>query len=242
MAASSLQISRPTRHSWRSTRSSAGHQFNQVIRVLGCEIAISSHAPLRWDGIRLSLGVGFMPLYGTIDSRERLFTGVGEGEVTIADAMSLLQALGAAKALSYRKLFDGRAVPSAMTSDELLEVSAKIRAYHDQGPVGALAMVCTPERTVKFARRLGALAAADRPMRMFTVCNRRAPGWTNSLRCLRARRDQCVVSPGSVGAVSSSETFCRSSPKDRAKMLRQAADLEAEARRLEGRVTAGQGG
>jgi hypothetical protein len=47
-----------------------------------------------------------MPLYWTIDSKQRLFTGTGEGEVTLADAMSLLEALVGAKALAYRKLFD----------------------------------------------------------------------------------------------------------------------------------------
>ena len=108
-----------------------------------------------------------MPLYWMIDSKERLFTGAGEGEVTLHDAMSLLEALAGAKALSYRKLFDAREVQSAMTGDELLEVSAKIRAYHDQGPVGALAIVSTNEHCEAFARLLGALAAADRPMRMF---------------------------------------------------------------------------
>ena len=56
-----------------------------------------------------------MPLYWTIDSKERLFTGVGEGEVTLPDAMALLEALAGAKALSYRKLFDGRAVPVSYT-------------------------------------------------------------------------------------------------------------------------------
>ena len=117
-----------------------------------------------------------MPLYWTIDSKERLFTGVGEGEVTLADAMSLLEALAGAGALSYRKLFDGRAVQSAMTGDDLLAVSAKIRAYHDQGPVGALAIVGTNEQFDTFARLLGALAAADRPMKMFTSL-RQARTW-----------------------------------------------------------------
>ena len=65
-----------------------------------------------------------MPLYWTIDSKERLFTGVGEGEVTLADAMSLLEALAGAKALPYRKLFDGRAIQSTMTGEELLIRSA----------------------------------------------------------------------------------------------------------------------
>ena len=108
-----------------------------------------------------------MPLYWTIDSKERLFTGTGEGEVTFADAMSLLDALAGARALSYRKLFDARAVQSSMTGEELLMVCARIRAFHEQGPVGALAIVCTPEQTVTFAPLLGALAAADRPIKMF---------------------------------------------------------------------------
>ena len=109
-----------------------------------------------------------MPLYWTIDSKARLFAGVGEGEVTLLDAMSLLEVLAGAKALSYRKLFDGRAVQTAMTGEQLLAVCARIRSYHEQGPVGAVAMVGTPEQTVHFARLLGALASADRPMKVFT--------------------------------------------------------------------------
>ena len=81
--------------------------------------------------------------------------------------MSLLEALAGARALSYRKLFDGRVVQSMMTSEELLAVCAKIRSYHDQARVGALAMVATPEQAERFGRLLGALASADRPMRMF---------------------------------------------------------------------------
>jgi hypothetical protein len=117
-----------------------------------------------------------MPLYWTIDSKERLFMGSGEGNVTLADAMSLLDALAGANALSYRKLFDGRAVQSAMTGDDLLAVAAKIRAYHDQGPVGALAIVGNDAQFDAFARLLGALAAADRPMKMFTSL-RQARNW-----------------------------------------------------------------
>ena len=117
-----------------------------------------------------------MPLYWTIDSKNRLFTGVGEGEVTFHDAISLLKALAGAKALSYRKLFDGSAVQSTMTGEELLSVCAKIRAYHEEGPVGALALVGTAEQTVRFARLLGALAAADRPIKVFNSL-RQARAW-----------------------------------------------------------------
>ena len=122
-----------------------------------------------------------MPLYWTIDSKERLFTGFGEGEVTFADAVSLLEALAGAKALSYRKLFDGRAIQSAMTADEVLTVCAQIRAYHEEGPVGAIALVGTSEQTVKFARLLGALAAADRPIKVFRGL-RQARTWLDQQR------------------------------------------------------------
>ena len=117
-----------------------------------------------------------MPLYWTIDSKARLFTAGGEGEVSFADAMSLLDALAGAGALSYRKLFDGRAVQSSMTGEELLALCARIRAYHGEASVGALAMVGTHEQTVKFARLLGALATADRPMKVFTSL-RQARTW-----------------------------------------------------------------
>ena len=96
-----------------------------------------------------------MPLYWMIDSKERLFTGSGEGDVSLADAMALLDALAGAGALSYRKMFDGRAVQSSMTGEELLAVCVRIRAYHEKTPVGALAIVCTPEQTMEFARLLG---------------------------------------------------------------------------------------
>jgi hypothetical protein len=122
-----------------------------------------------------ALGVD-VPLYWTIDSKQRLFTGGGEGVVTFADAMSLLEALIGANALSYRKLFDGRAVQSAMTAEEVLALCVHIRARHAKGAVGALAMVGTDEQTVIFARLLGALASADRPMKVFTTM-RAARAW-----------------------------------------------------------------
>ena len=127
-----------------------------------------------------------MPLYWTIDSKERLFIGIGEGEVTLADAMSLLDAQAGAGAVSYRKLFDGRAVQSSMTGDEILEVCARIRALHEQAPVGALAIVCTQEQTVRFARLLGALAAADRPIKLFNS-PRKACIWLDQQTAARRR-------------------------------------------------------
>jgi hypothetical protein len=68
-----------------------------------------------------------------------------------------------------------------MTGEELLALCARIRGYHEQGPVGALAIVGTNEQFGTFARLLGALAAADRPMRMFTSL-RQARTWLGDQR------------------------------------------------------------
>jgi hypothetical protein len=108
-----------------------------------------------------------MPLYWTIDSKARLFTAVAEGNVSLNDAIDLLDAMAGAKAMPYRKLFDGRAAMPTMTPDEMLSLCANIRSYHDRGMMGALAIVATPEQTVLFARLLGALASAKRPIKMF---------------------------------------------------------------------------
>ena len=119
---------------------------------------------------------GLMPLYWTIDSKARLFTGVAEGDVTMSDAIDLLEAMEGAKAMSYRKLFDGRAATPNMSPDELLSLCARIRSYHEQGMMGALALVTTAEQTTVFARLLGALASAKRPIKLFET-PRQARNW-----------------------------------------------------------------
>jgi hypothetical protein len=117
-----------------------------------------------------------MPLYWTIDSKARLFTGVAEGSVCMSDAVELLEAMAGAKAMAYRKLFDGRAAVPTLTSDEMLSLCAKIRAYHEQGMMGALALVATPDQTMVFAGLLGALASAKRPIKVFTTPGRHETG------------------------------------------------------------------
>jgi hypothetical protein len=121
-----------------------------------------------------------MPLYWTIDSKARLFTGVAEGSVSLNDAIDLLDAMAGAKAMNYRKLFDGRAATPTMTPDELLSLCANIRSYHDRGMMGALALIATAEQTMVFARLLGALASAKRPIKVFEN-PRQARNWIELL-------------------------------------------------------------
>jgi hypothetical protein len=94
----------------------------------------------------------------------------------MSDAVEFLEAMAGAKAMAYRKLFDGRAAIPTLTPEELLSLCARIREYHEQGMMGALALVATAEQTVVFARLLGALASAKRPIRVFTSL-RQARNW-----------------------------------------------------------------
>jgi hypothetical protein len=117
-----------------------------------------------------------MPVEWTIDSRERFVTATGEGAVTFDEAVRLLETLAGAQALGYRKLLDARQANPSFTPDELMHLAVKVRGYHEKGIMGALAVVATPEQTVTYARLLGALAAADRPIKVCTT-PRAARNW-----------------------------------------------------------------
>jgi len=108
-----------------------------------------------------------MPLQWTIDSRQKLVTVIAEGDVTRADFDAFLDAVKAANAYPYRKLFDGLRGDTRMGPDDLLALGARMRASHEQGPIGPLAAVIPDEKADLVARVLGILATAERPMRVF---------------------------------------------------------------------------
>jgi hypothetical protein len=108
-----------------------------------------------------------MPLYWTIDSKAQMVTTVAEGDVSLSEAIAYMEVLSGAKAMPYRKLFDGREGTSSMSANEMLAICVKIRSYQQEGPMGAMAVIATAEQTVAFARVLGALAVAQRPIKVF---------------------------------------------------------------------------
>jgi hypothetical protein len=110
-----------------------------------------------------------MPISWFIESRARTVTLVAEGEVSLDQVKEYLDAVAGAKALAYGKLIDVRKAQSAMTADELMLLMAMLREYHRQGPMGPLAVVATDEQSVTFARLLGAMASAERPMKLFST-------------------------------------------------------------------------
>ena len=108
-----------------------------------------------------------LPITWTIDHDRRLLTAVCEGDVTLHDIEGYLDAVVVAGTMPYRKLFDGTHGDSAMSDDEMMALGARIRAYHATGTMGALAIVVVSEHTHGLARLFGALAAADRPIKIF---------------------------------------------------------------------------
>jgi hypothetical protein len=120
-----------------------------------------------------------MPIYWTMDSRQQLVVVTAEGDVTRADADDYLDAIEGGGALAYRKLYDASAGNVVMDHDEMMAVAARIRSYHHD-PVGALAIVLTGDVAELAKRMLGILAAADRPLKLFTSAAA-ARRWIDSL-------------------------------------------------------------
>ena len=84
-----------------------------------------------------------------------------------------------------------------MSAQELLVICVEIRSHHSVGKVGALAVVANPEQTEPFARVLGALALADRPMRLFDNPVRAPTGSTR--RPASSARLRGLFSPSQAG-------------------------------------------
>ncbi len=122
-----------------------------------------------------------MPLHWTVDSKERLVIATAEGAVTRAEVENYLEVMNGAGTLSYRKLFDCSRGDTAMTAEDMLAIGVQIRARHaTAGTLGPLAIVVPPDQSELVSRVLGILAAADRPMRIFSDAEP-ARRWIESL-------------------------------------------------------------
>ncbi|MDI1287129.1 MAG: STAS/SEC14 domain-containing protein [Reyranella sp.] len=108
-----------------------------------------------------------MPLHWTIDPQQRLATATADGDVTRADIETFHEELRQAGGFGYRKLFDAVRGTFVMDAEDLMALGVRLRASHDEGPIGPLAVVVSDDQFEKAAHVLGMLAAADRKMRVF---------------------------------------------------------------------------
>jgi hypothetical protein len=87
---------------------------------------------------------------------------VGEGDVTLADLQSLIDAVVEHDIFGYCKLVDVRSAETSMTPQEMLEIGVRARTAQALGTTGPLAVVLPHAEML-----LGMIAAAERPMRVF---------------------------------------------------------------------------
>ncbi|WP_421999369.1 hypothetical protein [Reyranella sp.] len=106
-----------------------------------------------------------MPIRYVVDLESRMLSADAEGDISFREAADFLDAISAQ--LGFRKLFDSREATSSMAPDEVLELVWQIRSFHDKGPIGPLAMLVTQDQANRFTPLLGALAAAERRMKLF---------------------------------------------------------------------------
>jgi hypothetical protein len=119
-----------------------------------------------------------MPLYWTIDSRERLMTAVAEGGVAKEEADAYLDAMIGARAGPYRRLFDGSHGEPLMSAEDIMAIAVRMRSIQELMPSGPLAIVMPAALYQQFARMLGILAIPERPMRFFAD-SAAARAWLN---------------------------------------------------------------
>jgi hypothetical protein len=108
-----------------------------------------------------------MPIRWTVDQSRQMLLATAEGEITLKEIVEYLNAVVAAGTMPYRKLFDGSEARLAMTDEEMMVLGVRLRTFHGQGKIGALAIVAAADKTHGLARLFGALAAADRRTKIF---------------------------------------------------------------------------
>jgi hypothetical protein len=121
-----------------------------------------------------------VPIYWVIDSRARQVVVTAEGKVTRAEFEEYLEAVTGAGANPYAKIFDGTRGENAIDREDMLALAARFRQLHAE-PHGPLAIVLPVARRARLEPVLGALAAADRPLRLFTslrTARRWIDGWS----------------------------------------------------------------
>ena len=134
-----------------------------------------------------------MPMQWTISQPTRLVMAVAEDDLVLKDIEDYLDAIVAAGALSYRKIFDTTGASVHLSEDDLMALGARIRAYIPLGRIGPLAIVAATENSYGQARMFTTLAVADRPVRIFRSF--KPPAWldeppspADAIRCRRSRR------------------------------------------------------
>ncbi len=110
-----------------------------------------------------------MPILLKIDHAKRFVAAEARGMVSLKDMLDYFDALAAADAMSYPKLFDARYVESHLSEEDLKVLAARVRANAAFDPRGAIAAVATTEESRKAVRQFKELGGARRPIEIFAT-------------------------------------------------------------------------
>ena len=108
-----------------------------------------------------------MALYWTIDPAEGLVSVVADGAVTGADIDRFLADLDACGAHGFPKVVNALRADAATVSSEVLDLAVRFRERAAAVAPGPIALVLGAEVFRTFGPLVGALAAADRSVRVF---------------------------------------------------------------------------
>ena len=107
-----------------------------------------------------------MPIQHDIDHQRRWVEAHAEGEVTLDDIETFLDAVIVADALPYRKVFEGRAAFGKYTDEDLMRLAARLSAYASLGRRGPAAIVPSHDY-YELAVRFVNLDKSDHTVRVF---------------------------------------------------------------------------
>lgn len=110
-----------------------------------------------------------MPIRLEIDHAKRFVTVRSEGLVVLQDMLDYFDALVAAGAMPYAKLFDAREADSRLNDDDLQVLAERIRANAVHDPRGPIAVVATTPESRAAVQRFKALGGARRPIEVFAT-------------------------------------------------------------------------
>ena len=107
-----------------------------------------------------------MSLRWKISPLEQIVVVIADGVVTFDDIQRYDEAVGAARAASWQKIFVIADARSALSPDEIAALGGRLRGLRRAGALGAVAIVAGGSRS-GFASCLRMLASVERPLRIF---------------------------------------------------------------------------
>jgi hypothetical protein len=117
-----------------------------------------------------------MPLRWTIDHPNRFVLIVGDGPVGVADLEGHFDAIAAAEAMGYAKLFDATRTEPIYGDDDVMQMGARLSAYTAEMESGPLAVVGVSAETAEAFQRFVNVSPSRRPAGFF-ASEREARAW-----------------------------------------------------------------